>query len=169
MLLHPSVLPDAPEPIEPQCLFLRAAAYMQHAVFLIEASILKLEGIRKVPPVDGAELRLCYVENGRYGGVEIGNPDGPLGKKDGAKVHAYRAALAEESFREQITALVRKAMRDHEKFLSHFDMLEGSAKVLGGPHADLAQRTEYAFLLCEALRPGSQTTPPPPPDAVLDV
>jgi hypothetical protein len=44
-LLHPSALPDAPDPIEPQLLFLRGAAYLQHAVFLIEEAVLKLEGI----------------------------------------------------------------------------------------------------------------------------
>jgi len=82
-LLHPSCLSDAPDPIEPQLLFLRGATYLQHAVFLIEEAILKLEGICKMPSIDGAELRLCYIENGKYGGVEIGNPDGPLGKKDG--------------------------------------------------------------------------------------
>ncbi|KAJ2977336.1 hypothetical protein NUW54_g11432 [Trametes sanguinea] len=54
-MLHPSVLPDAPEPIEPQCLFLRAAAYLQHAVYLIEDAILKLEGIRKISSIDGRQ------------------------------------------------------------------------------------------------------------------
>lgn len=158
LLLHPSVLPDAPDPIEPQCLFLRAAAYLQHAVFLIEEAILKLEGIRKMPSVDGAELRLCYVENGRYGGVEIGHPDGPLGSKDGAKLAAYRQVLAEEGFRDQIMALVRKSMRDHEKFLTHFDSLEGVPNPAVGK--DVASRIEHAFLLTESLRPGSQSTPP---------
>ncbi|KAI0756204.1 hypothetical protein C8Q80DRAFT_1092733 [Daedaleopsis nitida] len=162
VLLHPSVLPDAPEPIEPQCLFLRAAAYLQHAVFLIEEAIFKLENIRKVPSVDGAEMRLCYVENGRYGGVEIGNPDGPLGSRDGAKLDAYRQVLAEPAFREQILALVKKSMRDHRQFLSHFDTLEGPP---GYADTDVAQRTEYAFLLSESLRPGSQSMPPPVPDA----
>ncbi|KAI8981315.1 hypothetical protein BD414DRAFT_419704 [Trametes punicea] len=160
--LHPSVLPDAPEPIEPQCLFLRAAAYLQHAVFLIEDAIFKLEDIRKVPSIDGAEMRLCSVENGKYGGVEIGNPDGPLGKRDGAKLKAYRAVLAEPAFREQITNLVKKSMRDHRQFLSHFDTLEGGP---GFADADLAQRAEYAFLLAESLRPGSQSSPPPFHDA----
>ncbi|KAH9830461.1 uncharacterized protein C8Q71DRAFT_716887 [Rhodofomes roseus] len=159
LLLHPSVLPDAPDPIEPQCLFLRASAYLQHAVFLIEEAILNLEGIRKAPTVDGAELRLCYLENGRYGGVEIGHPDGPLGRRDGAKTAAYRAVLAKEGLREQITTLVRKSMRDHEKFLSHFDSLEGvPGPAMGG---DLAARTEYAFRIAECLRPGSHTPPPP--------
>ncbi|KAH9926427.1 uncharacterized protein B0H18DRAFT_1166506 [Fomitopsis serialis] len=153
----------APVSIEPQCLFLRASAYLQHAVFLIEEAILKLENIRKAPTVDGAELRLCYVENGRYGGVEIGHPDGPLGKRDGAKAAAYRAVLAEECFREQITTLVRKSMRDHEKFLSHFDSLEGvPGHAMGG---DLAARIEYAFRITESLRPGNHAPPPPVSEA----
>lgn len=159
LLLHPSVLPDAPDPIEPQCLFLRASAFLQHAVHLIEDAILNLEGIRKAPTVDGAELRLCYVDNGRYGGVEIGHPDGPLGKRDGPKLAAYKRVLADASFREQITALVRKSMRDHERFLSHFDSLEGVPSPAAG--ADLAARAEYAFRVTESLRPGNQSSAPP--------
>ncbi|KAH9934086.1 uncharacterized protein BXZ73DRAFT_45988 [Epithele typhae] len=162
ILLHPSVLPDAPEPIEPQCLFLRAAAYLQHAVFLIEEAIFKLENIRKAPSIDGAEMRLCYVENGKYGGVEIGNPDGPLGRRDGSKLTAYRTVLTEPGFREQITSLVKKSMRDHRQFLTHFDTLEGAP---GYTDRDIVQRIEYAFLLSESLRPGSQSTPPPVPNA----
>ncbi|KAF5385052.1 hypothetical protein D9615_001002 [Tricholomella constricta] len=164
LLLHSSVLPDAPEPIEPQLLFLRGAAYLQQAVFLIESAVLKLEGVRKVPSVDGAELRLCYIENGKYGGVEIGNPDGPLGKKEGVKVMAYREALAAEPFREQISGLLRKSIRDHEKFLSHFDSIE-SLNVL--QEGDIAFQTEYAFLLSESMRPGNHNNVPPP--SVSDV
>ncbi|TFK56419.1 hypothetical protein OE88DRAFT_1649692 [Heliocybe sulcata] len=162
LLLHPSVLPDAPEPIEPQCMFLRAAAHLQHAVFLIEEAILQLEGIRKDPTADGAELRLCYIENGKYGGVEIGNPDGPLGKKDGPKCRAYRSVLGTETFREQVAALLRKSMRDHEKFLAHFDTLEGGCNTFF-TEGDLAARTECAFLLSESLRPGNHSSAPPPP------
>ncbi|KDQ62930.1 hypothetical protein JAAARDRAFT_28898 [Jaapia argillacea MUCL 33604] len=161
LLLHPSVLPDAPDPIEPQCLFLRGAAYLAHAVFLIEEAVLKLEGVKKAPTADGADLRLCYIENGKYGGVEIGNPDGPLGKKDGVKGIAYRQALGEDIFRDQITTLLRKSFRDHEKFLAHFDTLESSQSVFEG---DLAQRTATAFLLSESLRPGNHGHPPPMSD-----
>ncbi|TCD64395.1 hypothetical protein EIP91_004143 [Steccherinum ochraceum] len=162
LLLHPSVLPDAPDPIEPQCLFLRGAAYLQHAIYLIEETILKLEDIRKAPSVDGAELRLCYIENGRYGGVEIGNPDGPLGNKDGSKLAAYKEALANDSFRDHIHSLVKKALRDHEKFLSHFDTLEGIDEDDAG--RNLAQQVELAYHLCENLRPNGQFPPPPLPD-----
>jgi hypothetical protein len=153
LTLHPSVLPSAPDPIEPQLLFLRGATYLQHAVFLIEEAILTLEGISKVPSIDGAELRLCYIENGKYGGVEIGNPDGPLGTKDGTKVKAYKQLLAEDGFKEQITSLLKKSMRDHEKFLAHFDTLEGPDPMRD---EDLARRIEHAFLLSESIRPGNQ-------------
>ena len=92
--VHPSGLPDAPESIEPQFLFLRAAAYFQYAIFLVEERILELEDIRKRISGEGAaELRLCYIQNGHYGEVEIGNPDRPL---------AYRGVLADNVFREQI-------------------------------------------------------------------
>jgi len=161
LLLHPSVLPDAPDPIEPQCLFLRGAAYLQHAIYLIEQSILKLEDIRKEPTVDGAELRLCYIGRGKYGGVEIGNPEGPLGSKLGEKLIAYQKMLGNEEFKDQIFGLVKKSMRDHERFLSHFDTLEGSP-VDPADDVDLSRKAEHAFLLSQSFRPGSQNTPPEP-------
>lgn len=155
LLLHPSVLPDAPDPIEPQLLFLRGAAYLQHAVYLIESAVLRLEGVSKVnSSLDGAEMRLCYLSNGRYGGVEMGNPDGPLGRSDGPKAQAYRQVLANDGFRENIHSLLKKSLRDHERFLSHFDTLEGPAPV----QADLAKRVEVAFLLTELVRPNIHTS-----------
>ncbi|KAG2115399.1 hypothetical protein BD769DRAFT_1629951 [Suillus cothurnatus] len=144
LLLHPSVLPDAPDPIEPQLLFLRGAAHLQHAVYLIETAVLRLEGVSKVnSSLDGAEMRLCYLSNGRYGGVEMGNPDGPLGRSDGPKAQAYRRVLADEGFRENIHSLLRKSLRDHERFLSHFDT---------------SRRVEVAFLLTELVRPNIHTS-----------
>jgi hypothetical protein len=182
--VHPSVLPDAPEPIEPQLLFLRGAAYLQNAIFLVEERILKLEGIRKRISAEGAaELRLCYIQSGRYGGVEIGNLDGPLGKVDGPKLQAYRGVLADGAFREQVGVLLKKSIRDHERFLAHFDALETPAPppptTTSSPEPDgsdvdgdvdvddeddnIVERAAYAFLLSEALRPGSHGTPPPAP------
>ncbi|KAG1848528.1 hypothetical protein DFJ58DRAFT_842906 [Suillus subalutaceus] len=155
LLLHPSVLPDAPDPIEPQLLFLRGAAHLQHAVYLIESAVLRLEGVSKVnSSLDGAEMRLCYLSNGRYGGVEMGNPNGPLGRSDGPKAQAYRQVLADDGFRENIHSLLRKSLRDHERFLSHFDTLEGPAPM----QADLAKRVEVAFLLTELVRPNIHTS-----------
>jgi len=162
LVLHPSVLPDAPEPIEPQCLFFRGTAYLQHAIFLIETAMLKLEGVQKSATPEGTDLRLCYVEGGRFGGTEIGNPDGPLGRKDGPKLAAYREVLADTTFKETILSLVKKSFRDHEKFLSHFDTVEGPPYP-GLVEGDLVQRTEYAFLLFESLKSGhhSQKSPLP--------
>jgi hypothetical protein len=173
--VHPSILPDAPEPIEPQLLFLRAAAYLQNAIFLVEERILKLEGIRKRISGEGAvELRLCYIQNGRYGGVEIGNPEGPLGRTDGPKLQAYRGVLADSAFREQIGGLLKKSIRDHERFLAHFDALETPPPPCSSDDAtadgdDIVERAAYAFLLSEALRPGAPGSPPPasPPDAAV--
>lgn len=168
--VHPSVLPDAPEPIEPQLLFLRAAAYLQNAIFLVEERILKLEGIcKRISGEGAAELRLCYIQHGRYGGVEIGNPAGPLGKSDGPKLQAYRGVLADDAFREQIGGLLKKSIRDHERFLAHFDALETPTPPGSFDNddeandGDIVEQAAYAFLLSEALRPGSAGTPPPAP------
>ncbi|KAJ7773389.1 hypothetical protein B0H16DRAFT_148111 [Mycena metata] len=197
---HPSVLPDAPTPLEPQLLFLRGAAYLQHAVHLIETTVLKLEGVHKYSPysttgsdghgagngghanganANNGELRLSYLEGGLYGGVEVGNPDGPLGRSTGKKAKAYRAAFGvadngefisgngeQEKMREQISGLVKKSMRDHERFLAHFDSLDAGPTFApgGGDEAwNMAQKVEYAFLLTESIRPGSQAPPPPHP------
>ncbi|THU96896.1 hypothetical protein K435DRAFT_965768 [Dendrothele bispora CBS 962.96] len=130
---HPSVLPDAPDPIEPQLLFLRGSAFLQQAVWLIEQAVLKLEGIDPSQPrtssngtvlTDNGDLRLCYLQDGKYGGVEVGNPQGPLGVNDGIKVKAYQEVLGDKKFKEQIFGMIRKSIRDHEKFLGHFDSLE---------------------------------------------
>ncbi|KAG8219328.1 hypothetical protein J3R82DRAFT_211 [Butyriboletus roseoflavus] len=159
LLVHPSVSPDAPDPIEPQLLFLRGATYLQHALHLIESAIMKLEGVCKAGSTsDGTELRLCYLVNGRYGGVEIGNQEGPLGKSNGPKARAYRSVLGEESFREDVCGYLRKCIRDHERFLAHFDTLEGSPPMVGGDvPADLPRKVEIAFLLSEMARPGNQS------------
>ncbi|KAF8204060.1 hypothetical protein BJ912DRAFT_1137953 [Pholiota molesta] len=159
LLKHASILEDAPDPIEPQLLFLRGAAYLQQAMHMIEAAVLKLEGVHKTPSVDGAELRLCYIVNGKYGGVEIGNPEGPLGRSDGEKLLAYSSALGEKAFRDYVTQLLKKGLRDHEKFLAHFDSLESSNAI---PDGDLAFQADYAFLLSESMRPGTHANMPPP-------
>ncbi|EKM84303.1 hypothetical protein AGABI1DRAFT_117712 [Agaricus bisporus var. burnettii JB137-S8] len=158
--LHPSVLPDAPEPIETQLLFFRGAAYLQHAVHLIESAIIDLEGVSKPTGLEGADLRLCCLETGRYGGVEIGNPEGPLGPRNGPKVQAYRNVLAAKPFRDQVVGLIKKSMRDHERFLSHFD---GGASSKALYEGDIAFQVEYAFRLSEAIRPGNHNNSPPPP------
>ncbi|CAK5268480.1 unnamed protein product, partial [Mycena citricolor] len=184
---HPSVLPDAPTPLEPQLLFLRGAAYLQHAVHLIEGTALELEGIRKFASGVGmysGELRLSCLDGSNFGGIEVGNPDGPLGHSSEPKATAYRAAFGvagngepngrngdPEKLRDQILGLVRKSMRDHERFLAHFDSIDagfGAGSGEDGETWNLAQKVEYAFLLLESIRPGSQTPAPPPPASFAD-
>jgi hypothetical protein len=68
---HPSARPEAPLPMEPQCLFLRASSYFTHAVWLIEGAALGIEGVRRNGTNDGVEVRLCNIPGGRFGGVEV--------------------------------------------------------------------------------------------------
>lgn len=161
--LHPSLLSTAPDPLEPQLLFHRGAAYLAHAVHLIETEIFLLEGISRTPMTDGVEFRLCYLDEGKYGGTEMNNPEGPLGRKDGVKLLAYRAILATSTFREQIYTLLRKSVRDHEKFLSHFDTHE----VADDSSMQMPQKIALAFKLIEALRPGNHAPSPALPEAPL--
>ena len=77
-----------------------------------------LDARERISSEGAEELRLCYIQNGRYGGVEIGNPDGSLGRTDGFKLRAYRRVLADDAFREQIGGLLRKSVCDHERFLA---------------------------------------------------
>ncbi|KAF5312078.1 hypothetical protein D9619_002543 [Psilocybe cf. subviscida] len=148
---HPSLLDDAPEPIEPQLLFLRAAAHLQHAMYLIESAVLDLEDVSK-HTYDGSELRLSYLDGGKYGGVEVCNPHGPLGSWDGAKLKAYAATLGKPSLREHVTQLLKKALRDHRSFLAQFDSLENTHLA---PEGDIAAQTEHAFYLSEPMRPAN--------------
>ena len=84
---------SAPNPIEPQLLFHRGAAYLAHAVFLIEEEMYKIEGVQRASMSEFGDLRFCYMENGRYGGTEIGNPDGPPGHSDGSKSKGIQSVL----------------------------------------------------------------------------
>jgi hypothetical protein len=159
--LHPSVSSDAPEPIEPQLLFLRAAAYLQNAVYLIEDAMLKTEGVSKIPAQDAVELKLTLMEHGRFGGVLVDNPHGPLGPRDSPRLEAYRAVMSNPALRDVITGFVRKSIRDHEKFITYFDTADGPLPVFDG---NLAKRIESAFLLSESLRPGNYSHSPPLPE-----
>lgn len=156
---HPSSSEDVPDPLEPQLLFFRGAAYLQQATYLIESAVLNLEGVKKVPSTDGVELRLCHLENGRYGGVEIGNPEGPLGHRDGAKLQAYAATLGEKSFKNHISQLLKKSMRDHERFQSHFDCQESTDVI---PEGDIVPQIQHALQVAESNhRHGKDVKPAP--------
>jgi hypothetical protein len=145
---NPSSLGYTPDPMEPQLFFLRAGAYMQHAVYAIENAILELEDIRRLR---GHEVRLCDLEDGRYGGL---HPTKLLGLRQSKKHMAYRATLAEPAVRSRVDTLLRKSVRDYERFLAHYESVVGlEPAILHG--ADLATRTAYAFQLSESIRPGN--------------
>lgn len=157
---HPSLLPDAPTSLEHQLLFLRGAAYLQNAVHHIEQTVLELEGVSRKASQDGAELSLCYLANGRYGGVEVGNPDGPLGSKEGKKAAKYRSTLGTAENREKIIAMLRKSVRDHEKFLSYFDSVEGRKTVANDTKRNVApEDAELAYLTTETARSHQGSAP----------
>ena len=156
-LLHLSVSSDAPEPIESQLLFLRAAAYLQNAVYLIEDAMLKIEGVSKIPAQDAVELKVTLTEHGRFGGVLVDSPHGPLGPRDSPRLEAYRAVMSNPTLQQVITGFVRKSIRGHEKFITYFGTVDGSLPVFDG---DLAKRIESAFLLSESLRPGNHSHSP---------
>lgn len=159
LLLHPSVLPDAPTPLEPQLLFHRAAAHLSHALFLIEEEFYRIEDIPRIVPDEVGNVFLSYIAHGRYGGTEINNPEGPLGASDGSKARAYRAAFSEGELNGQVSALLRKSMRDYEKFLAHFDTLEGPLEL--EDEDDTHLRVHIAFTLLDTVQPAgfSQRTP----------
>ncbi|KAF7327659.1 CRAL-TRIO-N domain-containing protein [Mycena kentingensis (nom. inval.)] len=173
--MHPSVLDDAPTPLEPQLLFLRGATYLQQAIFLIETAIFKLEGILKLPASAGGgsiDLRLSFLDGGVYGGVEVGNPDGPLGRSSSNKAKAYRELFGvaangdwqrtngeREKLRDQIVGLVKKSMRDHERFLGHFETVDAGQHLIKRPDLDIGTRVAYAFDAVDASRPGHQPDP----------
>jgi hypothetical protein len=164
LVLHPSVMPDAPDPIETQCLFLRGGAFLQHAVTMLETAALALEGVTKAPTLQGLDLRLSYLENSRYGGVEMGHPDGPLGPRNGPKSTAYRAIFGSPRFRDQVVSLARKSVRDFDRFIATFD-----SRVMSTfePHGDFAERIANAFTLSDSRRSasnaGSRASPTEPP------
>ncbi|KAF9535603.1 hypothetical protein CPB83DRAFT_842039 [Crepidotus variabilis] len=140
-------------PLEPQVLFFRGTAYLLQAVFLIEAAILRLEGVTKKKSSEVPDLRLSSLPNSKYGGVEVDNPEGPLGDQHGAKRQAYTSLLSDASFRGYITSLLKKCMRDHEKFIKHFDSVE-NPDMPAPTHEteDIPQQIQEALRLSEFYR-----------------
>ena len=121
---HQSSFPDAPEPLELQFLFQRGVTHLMHACSCIEQAILRTEAV-PTPPPEGPDIRLSRLDflSPKYGGVEIGNPAGPLGPHDGKKSLAYQAVLNDSDLRNSVYVMLRKAIRDLERYLSHFDSI----------------------------------------------
>ena len=167
-----SNLANAADPLEVQALFYRGAAYLAQAFHLIEGAICEVEDIPRIAPNDFGEVQLAHIV-GKYGGTEMDNPNGPLGKSTEEKARAYANALAEDSFKEQVISLLKKSRRDHERFLSHFATLnalpmdyEGGGAYISEPDEDSAsgnilERMENSFVLLETLRPSARQHEPP--------
>jgi len=100
------------------------------------------------------------LDNGQYGGVEIGNPDGPLGHMQGKKLSKYRSVLGTPQNREKVMNLLKKCIRDHEKFLSHFDNFEHwSSSDDDASGRSVAEDAEVAYLLSEMARSQQGASP----------
>ena len=52
--------------------------------------------------------------------------DNPQEKVAGLKSQAYTSVLGEKSFRDHITQLIKKSLRDRQKSLAHFDCLDST-------------------------------------------
>lgn len=165
---HSAKNEDTSEPVELQALFLRGSTYIQHAASLIETKALVLEGVQKTFLSNGQDLRLAEpLPGARYGGVEAGHPDGPLGARDGAKASAYRDTFANVQLRQQVFTLARKSIRDAERFLAHFGGLDPPGPGSGvPPPEDIPERVAYSYALSAALRPGVRASLPTPPAGI---
>ncbi|KAF8314474.1 hypothetical protein DL93DRAFT_2167267 [Clavulina sp. PMI_390] len=135
-LLHHSLGPSAPDPLETQLLFNRAGANLNYAIHLIERTVLSLEGV-PFPTSDSPEVRLSalvtpphltpfygpYAQSvkPRFGGVDLTNI---LGPRSGLKWAAYRRALNDDpQLQENVKCLLRDSIKDYKKFLKHFDTI----------------------------------------------
>ncbi|KAF9516585.1 hypothetical protein BS47DRAFT_1340715 [Hydnum rufescens UP504] len=120
---HRSISPDAPDPFEMQFLFQRGVAYLAHAIFTIERAVLALERVAPSTPA-GPEVRLsCLPPDAQYGGIDTTHPQGPLGPRTSPRFKAYHALLAGATFKEQVFSMLKKSVKDFERFLSHFDSI----------------------------------------------
>ncbi|KAG8869580.1 hypothetical protein FRB97_001023 [Tulasnella sp. 331] len=177
---HPSTLPQAPQALEMQLVFLRGIAQLHHALFLIEDAVWKLERVHKVPATDGPDMRLSYIPDGKHGGIEIGNPTrGLLGPRNGSKFKAYRQTLNPAAFQDQVHTVLGKSLKDHERFISHFDSFEyekppvysaqfpsatayNDTETTDVRSKNMAQRIEAAYKVADAHRPGQDGGGPSP-------
>ena len=85
--VHLSILPDALSPSSRRLFFLRAPAYLQEAVFLVEEGTSKPGVIRKRISESGEGMAnsVCFTSKTDRIAGSIGNPDRPLDDTDGLK------------------------------------------------------------------------------------
>ncbi|KAI5481574.1 hypothetical protein MNV49_002800 [Pseudohyphozyma bogoriensis] len=108
--------------IERQMLFHRGMAHFHYACKLIEDAVLDIEGIEKPQgglSNEGGELTLRNV------GIVLKDENAGLFGCASPKVQdKYREVLGDPALKEKVTTLLRKSIRDQERFLSYFAIWE---------------------------------------------
>ncbi|SCZ99462.1 BZ3500_MvSof-1268-A1-R1_Chr3-1g06022 [Microbotryum saponariae] len=108
--------------LERQMYFHRAMAHFHHACRLMEDAALDVEGVQKPKgglSNEGGELTLRNV------GIVLADEIGGLyGNASPEKQARYRVGMGEPSLRERVMTLLRKSVRDHERFLAYFKVWE---------------------------------------------
>lgn len=111
--------------LERQMLFHRGMAHFHYACKLLEDAALDIEGVEKPSgglSNEGGELTLRNV------GIVLKNEvAGLYGCASPKKQERYRNELGDPALREKVTTLLRKSLRDQERFLSYFAVWEAPA------------------------------------------
>lgn len=111
--------------LERQMLFHRGMAHFHYACKLLEDAALDIEGVEKPSgglSNEGGELTLRNV-----GIVLKDEVAGLYGCASPKKQERYRTELGDPALREKVTTLLRKSLRDQERFLSYFAVWEAPA------------------------------------------
>ncbi|ORY79273.1 hypothetical protein BCR35DRAFT_352714 [Leucosporidium creatinivorum] len=111
--------------LERQMLFHRGMAHFHYACKLLEDAALDIEGVEKPSgglSNEGGELTLRNV-----GIVLKDEVAGLYGCASPKKQERYRNELGDPALREKVTTLLRKSLRDQERFLSYFAVWEAPA------------------------------------------
>jgi hypothetical protein len=117
-----SIGKDAGDDLERQMLFHRGMAHFHYACKTIEDAVLDIEEVER--PLgglsnEGGELTLRNV-----GIVLKDEVAGLYGCASSKKQEKYRAVLADPALKDKVMTLLRKSVRDQERFLSYFAVWE---------------------------------------------
>ncbi|KAM0748296.1 hypothetical protein T439DRAFT_317006 [Meredithblackwellia eburnea MCA 4105] len=111
--------------VERQIMFHRGMAHFHAACKIIEDAVLDIEGIEKPQgglSNEGGEMTLRNI-----GIVLKDDLLGLYGSASLEKQNSYRSDLGDEGLRDKVGSLLRKSVRDHERFLAHFAVWEAPA------------------------------------------
>ena len=107
--------------IERQLLFNRGMTYLQWASHLIEEKVLAIEGVPT--PLAGLSNESGEISLESLG-IQVENYLGIYGSANSSKRTAYEETFKDRPFVDKISSLLRKSIRDHEKYLSQFEFFE---------------------------------------------